>query len=130
MIAGGAGQGRLGQLHGGPPPASQVMTDDCTSTEELLAQPEAPLPGPCWGCQGEEARAWHYYLTEIVPLGSLDELVTCLGHQPVTLWHGRPWLMSVHEDVCDILLCKAGLRGTCADGCGKRDYSLCWCEAV
>lgn len=31
--------------------------------------------------------------------------------------------MSVREDVCDVLLCKAGLRGTCADGCGKRDYS-------
>lgn len=29
----------------------------------------------------------------------------------------------MHEHVCDVLLCKVGLRGTCAEGCGKRYYS-------
>lgn len=59
--------------------------------------PSTPPRGPvCRGPAERRSRSPRWYLTEVVPLGSLNQLFTCTEHLPITLW-GRAGPVWVHR---------------------------------
>lgn len=52
------------------------MTDDCLKVSSWPTQrPHSPVPEGA--AKGKQLEPGHQYLTEVVPLGSLNQLFTC-----------------------------------------------------